>query len=252
LNRACRPGKVYIVGAGPGDPELITVKGLRLVREADVIFYDRLIPQEVLCEAKPGAKLVFVGKAPGKHAYSQDEINKMLVEEACKGKTVVRLKGGDPYVFGRGEEECMYVLERGVPCEVVPGITSAIAGLAYAGIPVTNRGLSSSFAVVTGREAPEKGRRMVYYGAIAKAVDTLVIVMGISNLENIVREILEAGVDPDTPVAIVEKATMPEQRVVTGKLADIVEKARKAGVKPPAVIVVGKVVRLRDKLWKLA
>ena len=252
MNRACRPGKVYIVGAGPGDPELITVKGLRLVREADVIFYDRLIPQEVLCEAKPGAKLVFVGKAPGKHAYSQDEINKMLVEEACKGKTVVRLKGGDPYVFGRGEEECMYVLERGVPCEVVPGVTSAIAGLAYAGIPVTNRGLSSSFAVVTGREAPEKGRRMVYYGAIAKAVDTLVIVMGISNLENIVREILEAGVDPDTPVAIVEKATMPEQRVVTGKLADIVEKARKAGVKPPAVIVVGKVVRLRDKLWKLA
>ena len=252
MNRACRPGKVYIVGAGPGDPELITVKGLRLVREADVIFYDRLIPQEVLREAKPGAKLVFVGKAPGKHAYSQDEINKMLVEEACKGKTVVRLKGGDPYVFGRGEEECMYVLERGVPCEVVPGVTSAIAGLAYAGIPVTNRGLSSSFAVVTGREAPEKGRRMVYYGAIAKAVDTLVIVMGIGNLENIVREILEAGVDPDTPVAIVEKATMPEQRVVTGKLADIVEKARKAGVKPPAVIVVGKVVRLRDKLWKLA
>jgi len=250
LGSACRPGKVYIVGAGPGDPELITVKGLRLVREADVIFYDRLIPQEVLREAKPSAKLVFVGKAPGKHTYTQDEINRMLVEEACKGKTVVRLKGGDPYVFGRGEEECMYVLEHGVPCEVVPGVTSAIAGPAYAGIPVTHRGIASSFAVVTGREALEKGRKMVNYGAIAKAVDTLVILMGVSNLENIVREILDAGVDPETPVAIVERATMPEQRVVVGNLANIVEKARKAGVKPPAVVVVGEVVRLRDKLWK--
>ncbi|HIC99124.1 MAG TPA: uroporphyrinogen-III C-methyltransferase, partial [Pyrodictiaceae archaeon] len=209
-------------------------------------------PREILREAKPSAKLVFVGKAPGKHVYTQDEINKMLVEEACKGKIVVRLKGGDPYVFGRGEEECMYVLEHGVPCEVVPGITSAIAGPAYAGIPVTHRGTASSFAIVTGREALEKNKRMVYYGAIARAVDTLVIVMGVTNLENIVREILDAGVDPETPVAIVEKATMPEQRVVIGKLADIVEKARKAGVKPPAVIVVGEVVRLRDKLWKLA
>lgn len=252
MGEACRPGKVYIVGAGPGDPELITVKGLRLVREADVILYDRLIPQEVLREARPDAKLVFVGKAPGKHAYPQDEINKMLVEEACKGKIVVRLKGGDPYVFGRGEEECMYALEHGVPCEVVPGITSAIAGPAYAGIPVTHRGVASSFAIVTGREAPEKGRKMVDYGAIARAVDTLVIVMGIGNLENIVREMLDAGIDPNTPVAIVEKATTPEQRVVAGKLADIVEKAREAGVKPPAVIVVGEVVRLRDKLWKLA
>ncbi len=251
MERSCK-GKVYIVGAGPGDPELLTLKAVRVLREADVVLYDRLIPREALSYVKPGAELIYVGKAPGRHAMSQEEINRLLVEKACEGKTVVRLKGGDPYVFGRGEEECMYVREHGVECEVIPGITSAIAGPAYAGIPVTHRGLASSFAVVTGTEAPEKGRRMVDYAAIAKAVDTMVILMGVGNLENIVKELLEAGVDPDTPVAIVMDATLPSQRVVVTKLSRAVEDAKKAGARPPAVIVIGRVVELRDKLWKLA
>lgn len=244
-------GKVYIVGMGPGDPELVTLKALRIIREADVIVYDRLIPREALSHARRDAELIYAGKRPGHHALTQEEINQLLLEKALEGKTVARLHGGDPYVFGRGEEECMYLRSHGVPCEVVPGITSVIAGPAYAGIPVTSRGVASSFAAATGREAPGKERRHVYYGRLAKSVDTLVVVMGVGNLENIVREMLEEGVDPDLPVAIVENATLPSQRVVTGRLRDIVEKARKAGVKPPAVIVFGRVVELRDKLWSL-
>jgi len=245
-------GRVYIVGAGPGDPELLTLKAVRLLREADVVVYDRLIPEEALSYAKPGAELVYAGKQPGRHALTQEEINRLLLEKACQGKTVVRLHGGDPYVFGRGEEECMYLLSRGVSCEVVPGISSVTAGPAYAGIPVTSRGVASSFAAATGREAPGKERRHVYYGRLMKAVDTLVVVMGVGSLEAIVREMLEEGVPPSLPVAIVEKASTPRQRVVVGTLGDIVEKARRAGVEPPAVIVFGEVVRLRDRLWRLA
>ena len=249
--RGCR-GKVYVVGAGPGDPELLTLKAVRLIREADVVVYDRLIPREALDYTRPGAELVYAGKAPGRHALRQEEINRLLYSKACEGKTVVRLHGGDPYVFGRGEEECLYLVERGVECSVVPGITSVIAGPAYAGIPVTSRGVASSFAAATGREAPGKERRHVYYGRLMKAVDTLVIVMGVGNLENIVREMLEEGVDPRLPVAVVEKAATPEQRVVTGTLETIVEEARRAGVTSPAVIVFGETVRLRDKLWRLS
>ena len=245
-------GRVYIVGAGPGDPELLTLKAVRLLKEADVVVYDRLIPREALSYAKPGAELVYAGKAPGRHALRQEEINELLYKKACEGKVVVRLHGGDPYVFGRGEEECLYLLERGVECSVVPGITSVIAGPAYAGIPVTSRGIASSFAAATGREAPGKERRHVYYGKLMKTVDTLVVVMGVGNLENIVKEMLEEGVDPQLPVAVVEKAATPEQRVVTGTLSTIVEEARKAGVAPPAVIVFGETVRLRERLWRLS
>jgi len=246
------PGVVYVVGAGPGDPELITVKGLRLLRSADVVLYDRLVSRELLREVKEGAELIYVGKAPGRHTLSQDEINRLLVEKARQGLVVVRLKGGDPYVFGRGEEECMYVRSHGIECIVVPGVTSAIAGPAYAGIPVTHRGLASSFAVATGREAEGKERRSVDYAALAKAADTLVILMGVGNLEKIVSELLDAGVDPGTPVAIVEDATLPTQRVTVAPLDRIVEEARRRGVRPPAVIVVGRVVELREKLWRLA
>jgi uroporphyrin-III C-methyltransferase len=246
----CLPGgKVYIVGTGPGDPELVTVKALRVIKEADVVVYDRLIPSEILVYARKDAELIYAGKRPGRHALCQEEINRLLYQKACSGKVVARLHGGDPYVFGRGEEECMYLLERGVSCEVVPGITSVIAGPAYAGIPVTSRGVASSFAAATGREAPGKERRQVYYGRIAKSVDTLVVVMGVGNLENIVQEMLDEGVSPQLPVAVIENATTPQQRVVEGTLADIVEKAREAGVKPPAVIVFGEVVRLRRRLW---
>jgi len=251
LAGACS-GRVYIVGAGPGDPELLTLKAVRLLSQADVVVYDRLIPREALSYARRGAELVYAGKMPGRHALTQEEINRLLLEKACEGKTVVRLHGGDPYVFGRGEEECMYLLEHGVSCEVVPGITSVTAAPAYAGIPVTSRGLASSFAAATGREAPGKQRRHVYYGRLMKAVDTLVVVMGVGTLEAIVGEMLREGVDPSLPVAIIEKATTPRQRVVVGTLSDIVEKAREAGVEPPAVIVFGPTVRLRERLWRLS
>ncbi len=241
-------GKVYVVGAGPGDPELVTLKALRLVKEADVIVYDRLIPQELLSHAKPGAELIYAGKRPGHHALTQDEINKLLLEKALEGKTVVRLHGGDPFVFGRGEEECIYLAEHGVECEVVPGITSVIAGPAAAGIPVTSRGVASSFAAATGREAPGKERRQVYYGKLMKSVDTLVIVMGVGNLENIVNEMLEEGIDPRLPVAVIQDATLPTQRVVEAPLAEIVEASKRAGVRPPAVIVFGRVVALRHRM----
>ncbi|MET1128011.1 MAG: uroporphyrinogen-III C-methyltransferase [Thermoproteota archaeon] len=244
-------GRVFVVGAGPGDPSLITVKGLQLLREADVILYDRLVPGELLKEAKPSAEKIYVGKAPGAHTYTQEEINKMLLNLALKGKTVVRLHGGDPYVFGRGEEECAFLLSNGVCCEVVPGVTSALAAPAYAGIPVTSRGISSSFAVVTGRVAPGSSKT-IRYSEIARAVDTLIILMGVSELENIVADLLAGGADPSTPVAIVERGTTSSQRVIVGELKNIVELARRERVSPPAVVVVGNVVKLREKLWKLA
>ncbi len=243
-------GKVWIVGAGPGDPELITVKGLRVLREADVVLYDRLVHPRLLEEAKPGAELIYVGKAPGRHAMTQDEINKLLVEKALEGKTVVRLKGGDPYVFGRGEEECAYVLEHGVDCEVVPGVTSAIAAPAYAGIPVTSRWCASSIAIVTGMEAAGREKPRVDYARIAGAVDTVVVLMGVSRLEYITSEMMRTR-PPSTPAAIIERGTLPEQRVVVSTLEDIGVRAREEDVKPPAVLVVGEVVRLRERLWRL-
>ncbi len=246
-----RRGKVWIVGAGPGDPELITVKGLRLLREADVIVYDRLVHPSLLGEARRDAELIYVGKAPGRHTMTQDEINKLLVEKALEGKMVVRLKGGDPYVFGRGEEECVYVLEHGVECEVVPGVTSATAVPAYAGIPVTSRWYASSFAVVTGMEAAEKERPRVDYARIASAVDTIVVLMGVSRLHYITARMLEAR-GRETPAAIIEKGTLPDQRVIVSTLGDIAVRAEEAGVKPPAVLVVGDVVKLRERLWKLS
>ena len=245
-----RRGKVWIVGAGPGDPELITVKGLRVLREADVVLYDRLVHPKLLEEVREGAELIYVGKAPGRHAMSQDEINRLLVEKALEGKTVVRLKGGDPYVFGRGEEECAYVIEHGVECEVVPGVSSAIAAPAYAGIPVTSRWYASSVALVTGMEAAEKERPRVDYARIAAAVDTVVVLMGVSRLEHITSEMVRAR-PPSTPAAIVERGTLPEQRVIVSTLGEIAARAREEGVRPPAVLVVGDVVRLRERLWRL-
>lgn len=244
-----KKGKVYIVGAGPGDPELVTLKALKVIRQADVILYDRLIPKELLDEAKPSAELIYVGKESGRHALTQDEINRLLVEKALEGKTVVRLKGGDPYVFGRGEEECMYLVEHGVECEVIPGITSAIAVPMYSGIPVTHRYASSSFAVITGREAKDKKTKRVKVKEIARAVDTLIILMGLSNLRSMVSELLEV-LPPTKPVAVIYEGTTNDQKVIQGNLADIVKRVERSGIGPPAIIVVGDVVNLRDKLWK--
>jgi uroporphyrinogen III methyltransferase/synthase len=244
----CSKGLVYLVGAGPGNPGLITVKGLACLQKADVIVYDRLVSPALLRQAPQECEMIDVGKSPRRHTLPQEAINALLVEKALAGKAVVRLKGGDPFLFGRGGEEAEALAEAGVPFEVVPGVTSAIAAPAYAGIPVTHRDQTSSFAVVTGHEDPTKADSSLDWQKLATGVGTLVILMGVGNLPKIVAKLIEHGRDPRTPVAIVQEGTDTRQKTVTGTLADIVERAREADIKPPAVTVVGEVVALREKL----
>ena len=240
--------KVYIVGAGPGDPELITVKAARLIESADVILYDRLVSEETIGLAKKGCELIYVGKHPGEPSTSQERINEMLVEKAKEGGSVVRLKGGDPFLFGRGGEEAQVLSGEGIPYEIVPGITSAISVPAYAGIPVTQRHVASSVAFITGHEASTKKKGTVKWERIAQSVDTLVVMMGIRNLGSISERLIKGGRDPETPVAIIEKGTTKEQRTITGTLGTIEAKARAEGIKPPAITIIGKVVNLREEL----
>lgn len=241
-------GIVYLVGAGPGQPKLITVKGLECLRQADAVIYDRLVNPRLLQEVRDGAELICVGKMAGKHPFSQDEINVLLVEKANEGKVIVRLKGGDPFVFGRGGEEAEILAEAGIAFKVVPGVTSAIAALAYAGIPVTHRDYTSTFAVVTGHEDPTKENSDIDWARLSTGIGTLVFLMGVGNLPLIVEQLIKHGRAPQTPVALVRWGTEPRQETVCGTLADIVEKVQKAGLKSPAVIVVGEVVSLREKL----
>jgi|TARA_B100002003_G_scaffold218103_1_gene218837 uroporphyrin-III C-methyltransferase len=236
--------KVFLVGSGPGDPELITLKGLNLIKKADIIIYDRLASGDLLKFARNDAELIYCGKKSGEHSYSQDEINKLLIEKASDGKTIVRLKGGDPFVFGRGGEEAKALINSGLRFEVVPGITSAIAVPAAANIPVTDRHCASSFAVVTGQEDPKKEEK-IDYGALG--ADTVIVLMGINNLKNIANQMLKTR-SKDTPVAIIEQGTTANQRVITCPLGDVVEKATQTKVKPPAIIVIGSVVGIRETL----
>ena len=238
-------GKVYIIGAGPGDPELITVKAYNILKKADVVIYDRLIPKSLLKDLK--AELIYVGKEIGE-ANIQEHINRLLVEKAKVYDIVVRLKGGDPYVFGRGEEECIYVLSNGIECEVVPGITSAIAVPAYAGIPVTSRLTSSSsgFTVITATRAEGK---IIDVDYIPKK-GTLVVLMGIHVIKELESVLLKVR-EREEPVAIIENGTTERQRVFVGKLEDLAKIVEENNVKSPAIIVVGETVKLRDKLWKL-
>lgn len=240
-------GKVYLVGAGPGDPDLITVKGLRLIRSADVIAYDRLIPQVLLDEARIDAELIDVGKAPTKHRTSQDEINAIVVDRALQGKSVVRLKGGDPFVFGRGGEEALACQEAGIAFEIVPGISSAIAVPAYAGIPVTHRKVSTAFTVITGHEDPTKGESTIDYAALVKMGGTLVILMGVEKLDHVLGSLRVGGLASDTPAAIIEWGTTTQQRVIVGTVSDLTAQAREAGISAPATTIIGEVVRLRDQ-----
>jgi uroporphyrin-III C-methyltransferase len=240
-------GTVYLVGAGPGDPELITRKGLRLLREADVVIYDRLIPQELLDEVRPGTLLIYAGKMPQKHRLSQDAINETIVEYALKGKQVVRLKGGDPLVFGRGSEEALVCHAYDIPFEIVPGISSSYAVPAYAGIPLTHRNISSSFTVITGHEDPTKPDTRVNYTALAQMGGTIVILMGVVQLPQIVAQLIDAGLNPATPAAVVEQGTTEAQRVVSGNVEQLPELAQNAGIESPATIVIGEVVALRDQ-----
>jgi uroporphyrinogen III methyltransferase/synthase len=245
-----RVGRVYLVGAGPGDPGLLTVRGLELLRRADVIVYDQLVNLLLLEEVLPGAIKIFAGKQSGRHCIAQTEINEVLIAYARLGYEVLRLKGGDPFVFGRGAEEAEALADAGIPFEIVPGVSSAVAVPAYAGIPLTHRKFASSFAVVTGHEA-RKAQSSVDWTKLATGVDTLVILMGLSNLPTIVANLLKHGRAPETPAAVIRMGTTSAQERVLGNLADIVEKS--AAIEPPALIVVGDVVSLADKLdWFVA
>ena len=241
-----RLGTVYLVGAGPGDPGLLTVRGLELLRTAEVIVYDRLVNPSLLDESPPDALRIFAGKLAGGHSLPQEQINALLIAHARRGRRVVRLKGGDPFVFGRGGEEAEALAAAGIPFEVVPGVSSAVAVPAYAGIPLTHRGVASSFAVVTGHEDGCKGEAAVEWERLATAVDTLVVLMGARTLPRIVRELLAHGRSPETPVALIRWGTTEAQQTITGTLADILDKA--ARLEPPVVVVIGEVVRLRDRL----
>jgi uroporphyrin-III C-methyltransferase len=242
-------GKVYLVGAGPGDPELLTLRAARLLETGDVIVYDRLIQEGVLAHAKPSAETIYVGKAPGCHASRQSEIHELLVRKAREGRTVIRLKGGDPFLFGRGGEEVEYLAEHGVPFEVVPGVSSCLSAPLSANIAVTHRDASSSVAIVTGHNAVGNHER-VDWQALTK-IDTIVFLMCVHNVETIARKLIAAGRPTHTPAAIIQMAYWDSERVVSGTLETIAAEVHRAGVQPPATLVVGEVVRLRDKLKDL-
>ncbi len=238
-------GKVYLTGAGPGDIELLTVKALKVVQKADVIIYDRLANPEILKEAKDGCEFVFVGKEDSHHTLPQEEINEVIYQNALKYETVVRLKGGDPFVFGRGGEEGLYLKERNIRFDFIPGVTSAIAVPEYAGIPVTHRGVTVSFRVVTGHENPKKEKSQIPWGNY-KSDDTIIFLMGLHRLKFITKKLIEIGKPKDYPVAVISKGTTKDEKTVIGTLSDIYEKAK--DLPTPALIVVGEVVKLHDKL----
>lgn len=240
-------GKIWLVGAGPGDPDLITVKGLRLIEQADVVLYDRLISEELLTHVKRGAELIYGGKRPDYHHLQQDEINELLVEHAKLGKQVVRLKGGDPFIFGRGGEEAQAAVAAGVDFEVVPGITAGIAASAYAGIPVTHRDYSASYAIVTGHRKDDADDTDRWH-ALAKGIDTLTIYMGIKNITHIKTQLITHGKSPATPVAVIHWGTTDRQVTVTGTLGEIDRVITEGGITNPSIIVIGEVVRLHDEL----
>ncbi len=241
-------GKVYLVGAGPGDPGLMTVKAKALLECADVVIFDALVSKPILNWIGPQAERVYAGKRRGRHSLSQSEITKLLLEKTYAHAIVVRLKGGDPFVFGRGGEEMNDLLLAGVSVEVVPGITAGIAAPAYAGIPVTHRGYSSSVTFVTGHESTGKYRPDVNWSAIAKASETIVVYMGVHNLQNITQALMAAGLDKQTPVALIRWGTRPEQSELISTLADVVARVEATGFEAPAITVIGKVVDLHSHL----
>lgn len=246
-----KPGYVAIVGAGPGDPELITVKAMRRIQEADVILYDRLVNEELLNYAKAGVVKLYCGKAPGQHSMAQEKINELLIQYAREGHFVVRLKGGDPFVFGRGGEEALAVVQAGISYEVIPGITSAIGVAASAGIPLTHRGIAASFAVVTGSRCPEQ-EASIRWDRLACSVDTLVIYMGVGKLSQIREQLLMHGKEAQTPIALIENGTFASQRTVLGTLENIDKLAVAMKIRNPALIIVGEVVKVREQLIHLS
>lgn len=242
-------GKVYLVGAGPGDPDLITVKGLKCLKIVDVVVYDRLIDESILNQASQNAEKIYVGKSKDHHSWKQEMINQLLLKNALDGKKVVRLKGGDPFVLGRGGEEAYFLSKNNIPFEIIPGVTSAISVPAYAGIPVTYRGVSSSFTVVTGHKASSEGEsKDIEWERLNLNADTIVILMGLGNLSNIVKGLIRNKKDPSTPVAVITEGSTFKQRCIVGTLRDIVGKVKEENLRPPSVIVVGNVVMLREHI----
>lgn len=241
-------GTVYLVGAGPGDPSLITLRGVECLQRAEVVVYDYLANEQLLCHAPESAERIYAGKIGGRHNQGQDEINSLLVAKARAGKVVVRLKGGDPFVFGRGGEECEALREAGIPFEVVPGVTAAVGASAYAGIPLTHRDITASVAFVTGHEGKDKEESNIDWDRLSLGGGTVVFYMGVTTLRSNMRRMLDHGRAPGTPVALVRWATAPCQQVLVGTLADIADRAEECGFKPPAITIVGEVVALREKL----
>jgi uroporphyrin-III C-methyltransferase len=240
-------GKVYLIGAGPGDPELITLKGLRCLHAADIVLYDRLISPVLLDEARPGAELIYVGKGPGCHTMPQEHINTLLVSYARQGHTIARLKGDDPFVFGRGGEEALVLAEAHIPYELVPGVSSAIAAPAYAGIPVTHRDYASSVTIVTGHEG-RSASPVVNWEALAALGGTLIVLMGVKALPHFTQRLIAAGQCATTPAAVIQEGTTQQQRVVSGTLADIAALAQAEGLTSPALTIIGSVVSIGDAL----
>jgi uroporphyrin-III C-methyltransferase len=242
-------GKVYLVGAGPGDPGLMTIKGKTLLEHADVVIYDALVSSPILQMINPQAERIDAGKRRGRHSKLQDETNQLLIKKAQSHAVVVRLKGGDPFVFGRGGEEMEALIQAGIAVEVIPGVTSGIAAPAYAGIPVTHRDYSSSVTFVTGHEVAGKYRPQINWRAIAQGSETIVIYMGVHNLPNILPELLAGGLLPETPIALIRWGTLPDQSQLIGTLETIVEQIEEKQFEAPAIAVIGRVVDLHSSLY---
>lgn len=243
-------GKVYLVGAGPGHPKLLTLRAAELLREADVVIYDRLIQPGTLALANPQAEMIYVGKAPGSHQRQQEEINQLLVEKAKQASKVVRLKGGDAMLFAHGGEEAEYLSAQGVEFELVPGVTAGMAAPMAAGIPLSHRDWAASVVMVTGHQRADGEPHQIDWAAIAK-IDTIVLFMAVSNLPQIVQQLLKHGKNPSTAAAIVQQAYWPEEKIVVGELSNLPQMAVAAGIKPPATIVIGEVVKLQQHLTML-
>jgi uroporphyrin-III C-methyltransferase len=244
-------GKVYLVGAGPGDPGLITLRAVELIKKADVVLYDRLVSKKILAMIPKHTESIYVGRDVGDDTTHQDSTNEMMVKYAQLKKSVVRLKGGDPIIFGRGGEEAEFLKSFNVKYEIIPGITSGIGSATYAGIPLTHRQFASSVVFVTGHEDPEKKTEVVKWKKLAKSVDTIVIMMGLSRIEMISRKLIEGGMDKNMPVAVIQNGTTPKQKILKGTISNIANKIKQNKIKPPTNIIIGRVVDLSDIIgWK--
>ena len=243
-----KKGKVFICGAGPGDPKLLTLRAMEILKTCNIVLYDRLVAKEIIDQIPAGSERVYVGRTVGEPTTHQDRTNELMAKYAKRGKSVLRLKGGDPFIFGRGAEEAEYLIKRGISFEIVPGITSSIASPAYAGIPLTHRRYSSSVAIVTGHEDVKKDMLVVRWDKLVGAVDTIVVLMGIAELDQITHNLIKAGMKKNVKVATVASGTTDKQKIIKGTVGTIAKLAKKADIRPPAVIVIGKVAGLSDKL----